>query len=171
MDKTKKTRLLYKVLLFVLPFLVLSIIVTGIILSWTTYTQFQKTINTDYENIIKSSAGEIRLFMRNAQKGLEGLAWVMAATKLDPWQKEMAMAAFSHTATEFMSMSLISTQGKELISVGWKPGDLDFSQMVGGVRQGKGGKDRPFIIPKAIKSRLADQAGSSWAPGTARPSA
>ena len=128
MDRTKKTRLLYQVLLFVLPFLVLSIIVTGIILSWTTYTQFQKTINTDYENIIKSSAGEIRLFMRNAQQGLEGLAWVMAATKLDPWQKEMAMAAFSHTATEFMSMSLISTQGKELISVGWKPGDLDFSQ-------------------------------------------
>jgi len=127
-DRTKKTRLLYKVLLFVLPLLVLSIIVTGIILSWTTYTQFQKTINTDYENIIKSSAGEIRLFMRNAQKGLEGLAWVMAATKLDPWQEEMAMAAFNHTATEFMSMSLISTQGKELISVGWKPGDLDFSQ-------------------------------------------
>jgi two-component system NtrC family sensor kinase len=127
-DRTKKTRLLYKVLLFVLPFVVLSITMTGIILSWTTYTQFQKTINTDYENIIRSSAGEIRLFMRNAQKGLEGLAWVMAATKLDPWQKEMAMAAFSHTATEFMSMSLISTQGKELISVGWKPGDLDFSQ-------------------------------------------
>lgn len=128
MDRTKKTRLIYKVLLFVLPGLVLSIIVTGIILSWTTYAHFQKTINTDYENIIKSSAGEIRLFMRNAQKGLEGLAWVIAATKLDPWQKEMAMAAFSHTATEFMSMSLISTQGKELISVGWKPGDLDFSQ-------------------------------------------
>jgi two-component system NtrC family sensor kinase len=127
-DRRKKTRLLYKVLLFVLPFVVLSITMTGIILSWTTYTQFQKTINTDYENIIRSSAGEIRLFMRNAQKGLEGLAWVMAATKLDPWQKEMAMAAFSHTATEFMSMSLISTQGKELISVGWKPGDLDFSQ-------------------------------------------
>ncbi|MBN1842238.1 MAG: sensor histidine kinase [Deltaproteobacteria bacterium] len=128
MNAYKKTKLIYKVLLFVLPFLVLSITMTGIILSWTTYTHFQKTINTDYENIIKSSAGEIRLFMRNAQKGLEGLAWVIAATKLNRWQKEMAIAAFSHTATEFMSMSLISTQGKEVISVGREKGDVNFSQ-------------------------------------------
>ncbi len=101
---------------------------TGIILSWTTYAHFQKTIDTDYQNIIKSSAGEIRLFMRNAQKGLEGLAWVIAATKLNQWQKEMAIAAFSHTATEFMSMSLISTQGKEIISVGLEKRDVNFSQ-------------------------------------------
>jgi len=68
MKKTRKTKILYKFLLFVLPFIVISIGMTGVILTWTGYVNFQKTISQDYKNIIKSSAGEIRLFMENAKK-------------------------------------------------------------------------------------------------------
>jgi signal transduction histidine kinase len=128
MKKIKKTKLLYKFLLFVLPLLILSIIITSVILSGTSYNYFRKTINQDYRNIIKSSASEIRLYMENAQKGLEGLALVITATKLDQWQKEMALTAFNHTTTEFMSVSLISSEGKKTASTGWKEENIDLTQ-------------------------------------------
>ncbi len=128
MSDTKKKKLIYKVLLFILPLLVLSIAMTGIIISWTSYNHFLKTINTDYTNIIKRSAGEIGLYMEKAQKAAEGLALVMAATKLDRWQKQMALTAFNHSATEFMSVSLISTGGKEIVSTGWDEADTSHSQ-------------------------------------------
>ena len=128
MKKIKKTKLLYKFLLFVLPLLGLSIVITSIILSRTSYNYFLKTINQDYRNIIKSSAGEIRLYMENAQKGLEGLALVMTATKLDQWQKEMALTAFNHTTTEFMSVSLISSEGKKTASTGCEEENIDLTQ-------------------------------------------
>ena len=127
MNRIKKTKLIYKFLLFILPLLILSITITSIILSWTSYNYFLKTINQDYRNIIKSSAGEIRLYMESAQKNLEGLALVMAATKLNRWQKEMAMAAFNHSTTEFMSVSLISTEGKEIVSTGSDGTNITFS--------------------------------------------
>jgi len=128
MKRIKKKKLIFKLLLFILPLLILSIIMTGIILSWTSYNYSLKTINQDYQNIIKSSAGEIRLYMENAQKGLEGLALVMTATKLDRWQKEMALTAFNHAVVEFMSISLISAEGKEILSVGRKGEAITFSQ-------------------------------------------
>jgi len=127
-DSIKKTKLIYKFLLFILPLLIISIVTTSVILSWTSYNYFLKTINQDYKNIIKSSAGEIRLYMKNAQKGLEGLALVMSATKIDRWQKEMALTAFNHIAVEFMSVSLISLEGKEVVSTGREGGDVTFSQ-------------------------------------------
>ena len=120
MKRNTKKKLLYKLLFFILPLLVLSIVITSVILSWTGYTYFLKTINQDYSNIIKSSAGEIRLYMENAQKGMEGLAGVISATKLDSWQKEMALTAFNHTAVEFISISLISAEGEKVLSTGWE---------------------------------------------------
>jgi len=120
MKRAKKGKLLYKLLVFVLPLLFLSIVITSIILSWTGYTYFLKTVNQDYSNIIKSSAGEIHLYMDNAQKNLEGLAGVISATKLDSWQKEMALTAFNHTAPEFISISLMSLDGKTIVSTGWE---------------------------------------------------
>lgn len=126
MKRVKKTKLIYKFLLFVLPFVILSIIVTGAVLSWTNFRYFQKTIEQDYRNILKSSANEIRLFMKNAQKDLESLSWVMAATKLDPWQKEMALTAFNHQVSEFMSVSLMSTQGRPIASTRWGDRDIPF---------------------------------------------
>ncbi|NVL90523.1 MAG: sensor histidine kinase [Desulfobacterales bacterium] len=127
-DSIKKTKLIYKFLLFILPLLIISIVTTSVILSWTTYNYFLKTINQDYRNIIKSSAGEIRLYMKNAQQSLEALALAMAATKIDGWQKEMALTAFNHAAVEFMSVSLISLEGKEIVSTGREGGEITFSQ-------------------------------------------
>jgi len=37
-----------------------------------------------------------------------------------------------------------------------KKQDIDFDNMIGWVRQGKGGKDRPFIVPMTIKSNLLE---------------
>ncbi|MDY6988367.1 MAG: sensor histidine kinase [Thermodesulfobacteriota bacterium] len=126
MKKTK--RLFHKYLLFVLPLVILAVVMTGAILTWTSYQHFVTTINRDYRNIIRSSAGEIGLFMRDAQKGLEALAWVISATKLDMWQNEMALEAFHHTAEEFMSLSLVSPEGEEILSNGWEGDNLGYVQ-------------------------------------------
>lgn len=125
MKKIKRKKLVYKFLLFVLPFLILSIVVTSIILSWTNYNYFLKTINQDYRNIIKSSAGEIRLFVKNAQQKLEGLARIMSATKLDNWQKEMALNAFNHSADQFISVSLLSSDGNMIVSTNPEKESID----------------------------------------------
>ena len=90
-----RSKLLYKLLFFVLPLLILSVILTGFILSWTSYNYFLKTIDQDYRNIIKSSTGEIQQYMENAKGALESLALAISATKPDKWQKEMAMSAFA----------------------------------------------------------------------------
>ena len=126
MKGLKQPKIIHKFLLFVLPLAILSIVITSVVLSWTSYNYFQKTINQDYRNIIKSSAGEIRLFIENAQKALESLAAVVAATKLDPWQKEIALAAFNHQMDKFMSVSLISAKGKIMASTRWE-NETDFS--------------------------------------------
>jgi len=128
MSHPNKRSLLYRFLIFVLPFLVLAIIITGVILSWTSYKYFQKAILENYSNILKSSAGEIRLYMQHAQGNLEALALVISATKLDEWQKDIALTAFNHEATEFMSVSLISSQGKKVASTGWEKDDTAYSE-------------------------------------------
>ncbi|MBW1675941.1 MAG: sensor histidine kinase [Deltaproteobacteria bacterium] len=129
MSRPKKRSLLHKFLLFVLPFLILAIIITGVVLSWTSYTYFQKTIGENYANILKSSAGEIRLYMQQAQRDLEALALVISATKLDEWGKDMALTAFNHEATEFVSVSLISRQGEKIASTGWENLDVSHGPM------------------------------------------
>jgi signal transduction histidine kinase len=121
MKHRKKTKILYRFLLFVLPFIVISIGMTGVILTWTGYVNFQKTIRQDYGNIIKSSAGEIRLFMENAKNSLVSLASVIAATKIDDWQQQMALAAFNHRTPEFMAVSLIPPTGKTVATTRWEP--------------------------------------------------
>jgi signal transduction histidine kinase len=128
MKNFKKQKIFYRFLLFVLPFLVLSIIMTSITLSWTSYTNFRKTIDQDYRNILKSSAGEIRLYVENAQKNLESLALVIASTKLDTWGKDMALTAFHHKSSEFVSVSLISREGKKIVTAGREEGDIDYHQ-------------------------------------------
>ena len=125
MKKTRKTKILYKFLLFVLPFIILSILITSVVLTWTSYVYFQKTVNQDYENIIKSSAGEIELYMQHAHRSLETLSMAISATKLDSWQKQMALAAFTHKNSEFMSVSLISAQGKFIASTRWESQEFE----------------------------------------------
>ncbi|MCP4687922.1 MAG: sensor histidine kinase [Desulfobacterales bacterium] len=112
MKLVKRKKIFHKFLTFVLPMVFFSIVITSVVLSWSSYAYFRKTINQDYRNIIKSSAGEIRLFVDDAKKGLKSLAWVVAATKLDAWQKQMALTAFLHTESRFKSVTLVSREGE-----------------------------------------------------------
>jgi signal transduction histidine kinase len=122
MYKHKNLRLFYRLLLVFLPFLIFSIVLASVVLTWTNYRFFLKNINQDYRSIIKSSAGEIRLFMDNAVRSLEGLSLVLTAAKLDPWRQQMALTAFSHSASEFMSIALVTVDGREIASTG-QPGE------------------------------------------------
>ena len=124
MSEVRKRPLLYKLLLLMLPLLVLSITITGVVLSWTSHSYSLKTINQDYSNIVKSSAGEIRLYMENAEKGLSGLSMMVSVIRLDRWQQELALSAFIHKMPEFISISLISTEGKELGTTG-REGEIE----------------------------------------------
>lgn len=112
----RKKKLIYGFLVFIIPFIVLSITVTGVVLSLANYEFFNKTIDQDYRNIIRSSAGEIRLFVENAQQNLDNLALLMAATKLDSWQKKISLTAFLHTNARFISVDIISANGEKIAS-------------------------------------------------------
>ncbi len=116
MKRGKRKKIFSEYLVLVLPLVILSIVITSVVLSWSSYIYFRQTINQDYRNILRSSAGEIRLFVDDAKKGLETLAWVMSATKLDAWQKQMALSAFLHTESRFKSATLASRDGKTVAS-------------------------------------------------------
>ncbi len=118
MNKTARKRLVYKFLLFVLPFLVFSIVTVSAVLSWTNYRYYLATIKQDYSNIIKSSAAQIRLYVEDAEKNLESLALVLAASKLDNWQEQMALTGFHYVGERFISIALVSPEGEIIISVG-----------------------------------------------------
>ena len=118
MHEHKRSTILFRFLAFMLPLIVISIVVTSLILSSTTYKYFQQSVNQDYRNIITSVSGEIRLYMKNAERGLEGLSWVISSAKMDPWQEEISLSAFYHVTPEFLSISLVSPNGAEIITVG-----------------------------------------------------
>ena len=125
----RKRRFLFRALLFILPIMVFSLAITGFILSWTSYLSFRQTIRQDYTSMIKSSAGEIRAFLGSAKTGIESLAWVLAATKVDAWQQEMALTAFHHIATQFVSLALIPREGQESIAVGQRLHNAEFQEL------------------------------------------
>jgi signal transduction histidine kinase len=109
-----KKKLTYKFLAFLLPFIIISITITGLVLSITSDNFFQKTIDQDYRNIIRSSAGEIQMFMDSARNNLESLALIMSAAGLTGWNQHMALTAFLHNNPQFVSLSLYSTEKKLL---------------------------------------------------------
>ena len=124
-----KKALLIRALLFVLPIVVLSLAITGLILSWASYRSFKQTVRQDYTSIIKSSAGEIRAFVASARTGIESLAWVVAATKVDAWQQQMALTAFHHIADQFVTLTLLSQDGQEPVAVGQRLGAEALDQL------------------------------------------
>lgn len=124
-----KKALLGRALLFVLPIVVLSLAVTGLILSWTSYRSFKQTVRQDYTSIIKSSASEIRAFVQSSRTGIESLAWVLAATRVDAWQQQMALTAFHHIADQFVTLTLLSQDGQEPVAVGQRLGAEALDQL------------------------------------------
>ena len=111
----RRNKLLYKLLIFVIPFVVLSVVGTGILLSMTSYTFFERTINQNYRNILKSSAGEIQFFMGNARQNMDSLAQLIATLKLDAWKKEITLAAFLNKNPQFMSAAICDADGTQHI--------------------------------------------------------
>ncbi|MEW6077662.1 MAG: sensor histidine kinase [Thermodesulfobacteriota bacterium] len=153
--RTKK-KLLYKFLGFFLPFIIISITITGLVLSATSFNFFQKTVTQDYQNIIKSSAGEIRLFMENARNNLESLALVIAAAGLDRWQEKMALTGFLHSNPQFVSLTLYSLDKEAVVTTVLAgdtpppvPDELLFDQAVAGriIMSGVrvSGQDMPMV--------------------------
>ena len=112
----KKKKLLYQFLAFILPFIIVSILITGVILSFTNYNFFQKTIHQDYRNILMSSAGEVRMFVHGAAREVETLALQAGSTKPEQWQKEIALSAFLQGNTQFVSMALFLPDGTAVAS-------------------------------------------------------
>jgi two-component system, NtrC family, sensor kinase len=110
----RKKKLIYKLLIFIIPFIFSAIIISSGILSLANYAFFRKTIGQDYQNIIQSAAGEIRLFKENAQKNLGGLALLISANKLDMWQKKISLTAFLHENNQFLSIALLSADGEKI---------------------------------------------------------
>lgn len=173
MKKLKNRKLFYRLLLIFLPFLMLSIVSASVVLTWSSYRFFLQNINQDYKNIIKASAGEIRIFMDSSVKELEGLAMVLDATKLDPWRKEMSLAAFSQSATEFMSVALVSVEGEELAATGqrgelvrYKENDLFKGSLSG--RSGISGvlltrENIPYVHVAVPMRHLGQVTGVLWA--------
>jgi signal transduction histidine kinase len=132
-------KLFHKFLLFILPCLIVSIIMTGGILSWTNSRFFDRNIDSNYRNILKASAGEIREYVQDAQRDLESLAAVLTATKVDLFRQEMALIGFREVASYFDYISIISPDGQilattELIGndAGNLHGDKTFEKAVSG---------------------------------------
>ncbi len=124
-----KKALLGRALLFVLPIMVLSLAITGLFLTWSSYRSFRQTVRQDYTSIIKSSAGEIRAFVASARNRIESLAWVLAATRVDAWQQRMALTAFHHIADQFVTLTLLPQEGQELVAVGQRLGREALDQL------------------------------------------
>ena len=96
MTEPRKTKILNRFLKFILPFGILCVIVTGVVISWTNYTHFRRSVTEDYRNIVNASAGEIRQYMENARTDLMSLAWILRATSPDAWRTELTLTAFLH---------------------------------------------------------------------------
>ena len=173
MKLAKKKKLLIKFLAFFLPMLIASIMLTGFVLSITSYRFFRKTIDQDYRNIIRASAGEIQLFMDNARRSLEALALLMKAAKLDDWQQKMALIAFIHSHPQFEYVTLYSTDGKTMATSLFEDPETGVAAeepfisaaagkaAISGVMAGE--ENIPFIYMAAPVSRLGKTAGVLWA--------
>jgi signal transduction histidine kinase len=113
-----RRRLTVRFLIYAIPLIFLVEVFTGAVLLVSSYKHSEKLILQDYENIIKGSKGEIGLYMQGARDGLASLALVVNATKLDDWQVQMALTAFNHVHPEFLSLSIITREGEEVLSTG-----------------------------------------------------
>jgi signal transduction histidine kinase len=118
--KPHKAKILKQFLMFVLPFVILAVSATSALLMWSNYIHYKTTISKNYRNIIRTSSGEIGLFMAFALKNLEAVAWVLATGGRDPYAQKMALTAFNHINSEFKHVSLISRQGKVIATTRWQ---------------------------------------------------
>ena len=123
MALSKKRSILRTFLQTLLPVVIGAVVVTGSVMTFTNHMYFKKTVSRDYRNILASASGEIRMYVEGAQHSLESLASVLSATKLDEWQKQMALSAFNHINPQFNAISLISAANGSPLTTGWRQTD------------------------------------------------
>ena len=116
MKSPKRKRLLSRLLFFILPLVAFSILLTGTVLSWSNYRHFKRNIKSNYGHILKSAAGEISFFMNSAREGLESLGLIISAAKMDPWQTDIALAAFVLKNDSFETATLYDVAGTPIAS-------------------------------------------------------
>ena len=172
MRRRIRKKLLYQLLSYMLPLLVFSAAATGGVLSWNNARYFQKNIKRNYSHILISSAGEIELFMTNALRGLESLALVMAAGKLDDWHQKMALSAFVSNNEEFDFLTLVSPSGEPIATTqidGFGPIALDeetfrvaLSDRVSASRIMVSDRSLPFIHLAVPVVRLGETTAVLW---------
>lgn len=116
MRPIKRKKLRFQLLVFVLPLVALAVIITSGVLSWYNYRHFKKNIQQNYQYILKSAVGEIGFFMNSALEGLQSLGMIITAAKTDPWQTDIALAAFAQTNSVFEVVTLYDLQGEKMVS-------------------------------------------------------
>ncbi len=90
-----------------LSFVFVAIAFTSILLTWSTFRFFQKTIEQDYNNILRTSASEIDLFMDTAITDLKTLSYTLQVGGLDDWRMELIFAAFQFNKPHFRHIQKI----------------------------------------------------------------
>lgn len=101
-----KNKLIHKMMAFVLPLTMASVVVTSIVLTLISYQNFRDNIDENYRHILKNAAGQVSIFMDFAKNDLDTLAQVIAALNMDAWQKGMVMSAFIQLHQGFASISM-----------------------------------------------------------------
>lgn len=111
MGSPVKKKLFYQTLAFILPFVILSIAATALVLSFTTHRFYRKTILKDYTNILNTAGAGIALYLDSARLDVESLAQVMTSLKLESWEKDIALTAFLHQNPRFTDIDILSAEG------------------------------------------------------------
>lgn len=112
----RQLKIFPKFLCFLLPFVSFAILVTSIVLSSVNYNSFRNNLLRDYGDILRASAGEIHQYMKGSVKSLEGLASVLAVSKTDIYEREIALVAYQFSNPEFVGIALFSPEGEQLLS-------------------------------------------------------
>ncbi len=106
-----KRKLIYKLMVLVLPLTLASVIFTSLALSLTSYRSFRQNISENYREILKTAAGQVKMYIDTAKTDLETLALMLSALNLNAWQQEMAFSAFMQLHPQFLSLSLKDPDG------------------------------------------------------------
>jgi len=106
-----KSNLTRKLMAFVLPLTIASVIFTSLALTLTGFRHFRQNISESYRHIVATAAGQIGMFIRNASDDLETMALMLASLNLNAWQQEMAFAAFMHLRPDFTSLKTAGSEG------------------------------------------------------------
>lgn len=138
MSKGPKKKLIYRLLLFVLPLIVLSAVVTGLATSYSNNKELDANLDRDYRSILSTSTNGIRFYMEDAQSSLESLARLLGASKFDSFEYEIALRSYNLKSNNYMSISLFSRDEALITSTGWsgsgesRPSQSEFDTILAG---------------------------------------